>query len=113
MIDLASIALAGCLAVGVNSDAITVRDLAPAFQNLDERILDKEAALAPAAGVQRVISLSELRRIAARMGIAGEPQRELCFARAVAPLNTADLLRAMREQLPQAQIEIIDHSRMP
>src|SRR4051794_34081334 len=106
MIDLASIALAGCLAVGVNSDAITVRDLAPAFQNLNERILDKEAA--QAAGVQRVISLSELRRIAARMGIAGEPQRELCFARSVAPLNTADLLTAMREQLPQAQIEIID-----
>jgi len=113
MMDLASIAIAGCLAVGANSDAITVRDLAPAFQDLDARILDKAVALAPAPGVQRVIYVSELRRIAARTGIAGEPQRELCFVRPVAPLNTADLLTAMREQLPRSQIEIIDYSRMP
>jgi len=113
MMDLASIALAGCLAVGANSDAITVRDLAPAFQDLDARILDQAVALAPVPGVQRVIYVSELRRIAARMGIAGEPRRELCFVRPVAPLNAADLLTAMREQLPQSEIEIIDYSRIP
>jgi flagella basal body P-ring formation protein FlgA len=113
MIELANIALASCLAVGANSDAITVRDLAPAFQSLDARILDKAVGLAPAPGVQRVIYVSELRRIAARMGITEEPQRELCFARPVAPLAAGDLLTAMRGQLPQAEIEIIDYSRMP
>lgn len=113
MMDLAGIALAGCLAVGANSDAIRVRDLAPAFHDLDASILDKPVALAPAPGVQRLIYLPELRRIAARMRIVGEPERELCFARPVAPLDKTDLLAAMREQLPQAEIEIIDYSRGP
>jgi flagella basal body P-ring formation protein FlgA len=113
MIALASVAMAACLAVSASSDFITVRDLAPAFHDLDASILDNPVGLAPAPGIQRVLFVTELRRIAARMGIAGNPEHELCFERPVTPLTAPRLLAAMRTQAPGAEIEILDYSRMP
>ncbi|HEV3202710.1 MAG TPA: flagellar basal body P-ring formation chaperone FlgA [Bryobacteraceae bacterium] len=112
MISLASVALAGCLAVSAGSDHITLRDLAPAFPGLAGATPDEPVGLAPAPGVQRVLRLPELRRLAARLRITADPKSELCFERPVAPLDPARLLEAMRKQLPEAQIEILEYSRL-
>ncbi len=112
MITLASVALAGCLAVSAGSDQITTRDLIPAFPGIDAAMPDQPVALAPAAGVQRVFRLPELRRLAARLNISGEPKGELCFERPIAPLDGAHVLAVMRKQLPEAKIEILEYSRL-
>ena len=113
MISLASVALAGCLAVSAGSDHITVRDLAPAFPGLEAATPDQTVGLAPAPGVQRLFRLPELRRLAARLNITAEPKGELCFERPVAPLDPARVVEAMRKQLPEAQIELLEYSRLP
>ena len=112
MISLASVALAGCLAVSAASDHITLRDLTPAFPGLEAATPDEPVGLAPAPGVQRMFRLPELRRLAARMNITSDPKGELCFERPVTPLDPARLLEAMRKQLPQAEIEILEFSRL-
>lgn len=112
MISLASVALAGCLAVSAGSDQITLRDLAPAFPGLEAATPDEPVGLAPAPGVQRVFRLNELRRLAARLNIATEPKGDVCFERPISPLDPARLLEAMRRQLPEAEIEILEYSRM-
>jgi flagella basal body P-ring formation protein FlgA len=113
MTSLASVALAGCLAVSAGSDHIAVRDLAPAFPGMEVATPDEQVGLAPAPGVQRVFRLPELRRLAARLNITVEPRGEVCFERPIAPLDPARLLEAMRKQLPEAEIEILEYSRLP
>src|ERR1039457_1657250 len=113
MISLASVALAGCLAVSAASDHITLRDLTPAFPGLEAATPDEPVGLAPAPGVQRMFRLPELRRLAARLNITADPKSELCFERPVAPLDPARLLEAMRKQLPEAESEILEYSRLP
>jgi flagella basal body P-ring formation protein FlgA len=112
MTSLASIAVAGCLAVSAGSDHITLRDLGPAFPGLEAAITDEPVGLAPAPGVQRVFRLPELRRLAARLNITADPKGELCFERPVAPLDPARVLNAMRKQVPEAEIEILEYSRL-
>ncbi|HTS26751.1 MAG TPA: flagellar basal body P-ring formation chaperone FlgA [Bryobacteraceae bacterium] len=111
MSSFAAVTLAGCLAVSAGSDRITLRDLATAFPRLDPAVAEQPAGLAPAPGTQRVFRLPELRRLAARWNI-GEPATELCFERPVTPLDPARVLEAMRQQLPQATIEILEYSRL-
>jgi flagella basal body P-ring formation protein FlgA len=113
MISLASVAVAGCLAVSAGSDRITLLDLAPAFPGLEVATSDQPVGLAPAPGVQRMFRLPELRRLAARLNITAEPKGELCFERPVAPLDGARVTEAMRKQLPEAQIELLEYSRIP
>ncbi|MBZ5723565.1 MAG: flagellar basal body P-ring formation chaperone FlgA [Acidobacteriia bacterium] len=113
MIPLASFALAGCLAVGAGADRIVAGDLAPAFPALAAVAADTPVALAPAPGVPRVFHAPELRLLAVRLGVAPAPESDVCVARKVAPLDPARLLDAMRSQLPQAHIEIVDVSRLP
>ncbi len=67
--------------------------------------------LAPAPGVQRVLRLPELRRLAQRWNLATQPERELCVTRPVAALDPDVLLAAMRRQLPEARIEIVEFGR--
>src|SRR5882724_13208540 len=112
MITLASVVLAGCLAVSGGSDHITLRDLAPAFPGLDAATPDQAVGLAPAPGIQRVFRLPELRRLALRLNIAADPRTEICFERRVVPLDPARLLEAMRKQMPGAEIEILEYSRL-
>jgi flagella basal body P-ring formation protein FlgA len=95
--------LAACIALAAGTDEILVRDL---FGGADPSVV----ALAPSPGVQRRFDLSELRRIAARLGLA-EPEREVCVERLVAPLEPARMVEAMRAELPDARIELIDYSR--
>ena len=111
MIPLALFALTGCLAIGPRSDNILARDLAPALPGLADA--DTPVSAAPVPGMPRIFRLAELRRIGARFQLAGDPAKEICFERPVAPPDPARLAEAMRRQLPEAQIRILDWGRMP
>ncbi len=111
MIPLALFALTGCLAIGPGSDSILARDLAPALPGLADA--DTPVSPAPLPGVPRIFRMAELRRIGARFQVAGDPSQEICFERPVAPPDPARLLEAMRRQLPEAQIQILDYGRLP
>jgi flagellar basal body P-ring formation protein FlgA len=111
MIPLAAFALTGCLAVGAGADRILAGDLAAASPVFAAASPDAEIALAPAPGVVRVFSAPELRRLAARLRLPAAPQNEICVERPVAPPDRAKLLAAMRKQLPEARMEILDYSR--
>jgi flagella basal body P-ring formation protein FlgA len=105
--------LAGCLAVSAGSDWVLARDLAPGFPGL--AAVDPATALAPAppAGVRRVFRVAELRRLALGLKVEAAPEGDICVERKTSPLDPAALLQAMRRQLPQARIEIVEYSRQP
>jgi len=113
MIPLAAFALAGCLAVSAGADRILAGDLAAAFPAFAAASPDAEIALAPAPGVVRIFRAPELQRLAARLRLPAAPDTEICVERPVAPPDPARLLAAMRKQLPEARIEILDYSRHP
>jgi flagella basal body P-ring formation protein FlgA len=112
MTPLAALAVAGCLAIGSDTDGVLVRDIAPAFASGAALPLETVVSLAPAPGVVRRFDLPELRRIAARLGLP-EPAREVCVERRAAPPDPARILDAMRAALPEARIELIDYGRHP
>lgn len=112
MILPAALALA-CLAVSPGSDQILVRDLAPAFPSLESTAPETPVALAPAPGVARVFRVAELRSLAVRLNLPAPPDREICVTRPVAAPDPARFLAAMRKELPQATIEILECSRQP
>jgi flagella basal body P-ring formation protein FlgA len=74
---------------------------------------ETEVALAPAPGVARIFGPAELERLALRLGAAAPPRTEICVERPVASPDPAKLLAAMRRELPQARIEILEYSRQP
>jgi len=108
---LALLALGNCVALGPAADGILARDLAPALPALADVAV--VVSPAPVPGVQRVFRMSELQRMAARFGVAGEPAKEMCFERPAAPPSRDQLEEALRRQLPEARIEILDYGRMP
>jgi hypothetical protein len=113
MIPLAIFALGACLAVGDASDQILAGDLTPAAPEWSAVAPETQLALAPAPGVQRIFHPLELRRLAQRWNLPAPPDRELCVTRPVAVPDPAELLAAMRRQLPGARIEILDYGRQP
>jgi flagella basal body P-ring formation protein FlgA len=104
-----------CLAVSPGSDQILVRDLAPSFPSLASAAGDAPVALAPAPGVARVFRTAELRALAVRLNLPAPPpdQPEICVTRPVAAPDPARLLAAMRKEMPEATIEILEFSRQP
>jgi flagella basal body P-ring formation protein FlgA len=113
MIALASFALAGCLAVGAGSDYILAKDLSPAFPALADMAPDTPLAPAPFPGVPRIFRVPELLHLAARTNAAAAPEKELCVVRPVAILDEARIRDAMKKELPEARIEILEFSRQP
>jgi len=113
MIPLAALAIGACLAVEAPRDQIVAADLARALPEWAAVPADTPVAIAPAPGVQRILRFAELRRLGARWGVTGDPSREVCFVRPVEPVTPERMLEAMRAQLPDAHIEIVEHSRMP
>jgi flagella basal body P-ring formation protein FlgA len=55
----------------------------------------------------------ELRQIALRFHLTSIPDDDICVERALAPLDSAKLLAAMRKTLPDAKIEISETSKQP
>jgi flagellar basal body P-ring formation protein FlgA len=113
MIPLAAFALAGCLAVGADRDQILAGDLAAAFPGWAAVPPETPLTLAPAPGVQRVIRVPELRKLAERFSLSPAPDREICFTRPVTVSTAERLLAAMQKEMPAALIELLDFSRQP
>jgi flagella basal body P-ring formation protein FlgA len=109
MMLLASLALSGCLAVGAGSEHVVAADLAPGFPGLKTIPPETILGFAPVPGVARVFLVPELRAIAARFNL-DSPETEICVQRPVAPLVPEALAAAMRQELPEAAIEILDYS---
>jgi len=113
MITLAAFALAACLAVDPGHDRILAGDLATVLPEWSAVPADTPLGLAPAPGVQRVLRAPELRRLAERWNVSSASERETCITRPAAVIPPERLLEAMRKELPGAQIEILESSRMP
>jgi len=106
-------AAAVCLAAGPQADKILARDLAPQFPALAAAPADAFVSFAPAPGAARTFSVSELARIASRLGIAAAPESEICIERRASVLREPDLIAAMRQALPGGEISLIEFSRIP
>jgi len=113
MMPLAALTLTSCLAVSPGADRILAGDLAAAIPGLTAPAPEIPVAFAPAAGVQRVFRVAELRRLAERLGWEGAPNADVCVERAVSPPDPARLVAAMRKTLPSADIAILDYDRQP
>jgi flagella basal body P-ring formation protein FlgA len=113
MIPLAAFALSGCLAVSAGSDRILAGDLAARFPEWAAVPPETPLALAPAPGVQRVLRVPELRRLAERWSLSPVPGREICVTRPVAVFTAPRLLAAMQKEFPAGHIELLDFSRQP
>ena len=113
MIPLAAFALSACLAVGPGRDQILAGDLAAIAPEWSAVPAATPLALAPSAGVQRVLRVPELRRLAERWNLPVEPDREVCVTRPVTAIPPGRMLEAMQKELPGAHIEIVDSSRTP
>jgi flagella basal body P-ring formation protein FlgA len=113
MTPLATLALGACLAVGSSNDQVRAGDLAATAPEWSAVAPETPLGLAPAPGMQRVFRLPELRRLAQRWNLAAQPDHEICVTRPVAVPDPAVLLAAMRLQLPEARIEILEFSRQP
>ncbi len=102
----------GC--VPVEGSRILGRHLAAAGLSFSSLRADADIAHAPSPGARRYFRAGELRRLAARYGSLTGEGGEVCFERAVVPLEADRLLGAMRAALPaEARIEIVDFSRYP
>jgi flagellar basal body P-ring formation protein FlgA len=113
MIPLLAFALGACLAVEATQDQIVAGDLARELPEWAAVPPETGVAIAPAPGVQRVMRFPELRRLAARFSVTGEPTREPCFTLPAAAISPDRMLAVMREQLPDARIAIVEPSRIP
>jgi len=103
----------GCTAV--EGDYILAREVAqglPAFSAVPP---DTQIAYAPIPGARRVFGMVELDRLAKRYNVQVEPAGEICFERAMEPLNLERMADAMRKALnnPEARIQITEWSLYP
>jgi flagella basal body P-ring formation protein FlgA len=114
MIPLAAFAVAAaCLPIEAPQDRITAADLARALPEWSVIAPETPVLLAPVPNVVRVLHPAELRSLAARFHVAGEPAASLCFQRPVAAVLPDRMLAVMHARLPGATIEILEPSRMP
>ena len=113
MIPLATFALAGCLAVGAGSDYVLAKDLTPAFPALADVSPETVLAPAPIPGAPRLFRIPELGRIAARFQVTPAPDVEICVERPLVALDRPRIEEAMKRQLPDARVEILEFSRQP
>lgn len=109
------LALAAAPCHQVNAGNIRASDLAAAAPAFRAAPADSVVAHAPFPGARRVFEGAELARLAEKLAVEAEGLEPVCFERAVAPLNTAALLAAMRTSLgvAGAAVEIVEASRFP
>jgi flagella basal body P-ring formation protein FlgA len=97
--------------VNPGSDRILAGELVNAIPGATTTSPDIPLAMAPAPGVQRVFRVAELLRMAGRYGWQGTPAADICVERPVTPPDPARYLAAMRKEMPDAEIEILDYGR--
>jgi flagella basal body P-ring formation protein FlgA len=113
MIPFLALALGACVPIDAPQEHIRAADFARALPAWEVVAPDLPMALAPAPGVQRVVRIPELRALAARWNVQPDSLREVCFVRPVAPVPPEQMVEAMRKQLPEARIDVIETSRLP
>ena len=103
----------GC--IEVDGDRILARHFARANAVFAELPPQRPLAYVPTAGVQRVLTAAQLRRIARQHGLVDDGLSPACFERASELLTLEGILDVMRDELgtPEARLEIVDFSRRP
>ena len=84
----------GCLPI--QEDKIYARDVAAAVGDYSNVPADFALGYAPAPGVRRVFKAEVLERLARNQGVVLENLPDVCFERAMATLQPAEVLEAMR-----------------
>ncbi len=97
----------------VEDESIRARDLAKAVPEFASLPAGQHLAYSPAHGVIRTLTPPELSRLAGRNGLRLLSAREICIERPMRRLDPELLVRAMRAELPEADIELSDFSRQP
>lgn len=108
------LASAGPDCLVVEGQYILARELATAVAAFAQLPADARLGYAPAPGVRRTITATELARLAARHNLQIEG-RAICVERAAEKLTPGRLLAALRAALGRddARIELVDYSRYP
>ena len=106
---------AGTECIETDGDRILAEHFArvnPVFAELPPQ---QPLAYAPTAGVQRVLTAVQMRRIARQHRLPDEGLSPACFERASDLLDPERILDLMQESLDnqEAEIEIVDYSRRP
>jgi len=97
--------------VAVEGAHILARDVAGVEAAFAALPPEERLGFAPAPGAVRHWTAAELTRLARRHGIEATPSRGVCFGYTAAPPGEEEVMAAMRESLPDAQIEIVELSR--
>lgn len=107
--------MAGGACLPVEGEWIAADDLARADRAFLALPAEIRLGYAPAPGARRIFRVGQLRRLAARHGLAFEPGKEICFERIVEPLTQGRLLEAMESSLgiPGSTVEVLEFSRYP
>ena len=84
----------GCLPV--QDDRIYARDVAAAAPVFSNIAADFALGFAPAPGTRRVFKGDALERLARNQGVSAEALPDVCFERAMATLESGEILEAMR-----------------
>src|SRR5215472_2689458 len=102
--------LAACVPFAGDGDRITAADLAVAEPSFAALPPETPLGYAPLPGARRLFGVIELDNLARRYGVSLALGRPLCVERAVAPVDPARLLDAMKDslKLPDARIEIVE-----
>jgi flagella basal body P-ring formation protein FlgA len=101
--------------IRIDGDRILAADLvahSTIFARLDPEL---PVGLAPLPGARRILSGRDLADIASKNGVAASMLENVCFERALSPLNADRIRQAMRASLdyPDAHIDIVDFDRVP
>lgn len=112
---LATALARGAPCIRIDRDRILASDLAAQstlFARLDPELL---VGLAPLPGARRILSGRDLAAIASKNGVAASTLENVCFERALSPLNGDRIREAMRASLdsPDARIDIVDFDGTP
>ena len=111
---LAAAAMPGAC-VQVSSDKIVVRDLLDAVPLLQELDPNTPVGYAPIPGTERVVSGRELTLIAIRHGVTLTDIPDVCVARALRAITSAEMQAALEAALsiPDAQLGVEEFSSQP
>jgi len=101
--------------IGVRSERIHVRDLAPAITGFDLLDPDLVFGVAPAPGARRAISTFELQRFAERAGLRLPDVPSVCVEVPMRTLSADEVLAAVTASVADssARVEVVDFSRQP
>ena len=96
----------------VHADHITASDLAIADKAFEQLPADKRLMLAPRPGVQRQVTVGDLRRIATREAIESVATEGTCFAWPVRDIDPQQLHRILTTAFGKGTVEITEISKV-